>query len=84
MYDFDSAQIGIGTEIPNAWAFDTAQFDNILKKLKVVYSVSYLSYCVYSNFPFHIMVLIEFFHFIFWQQAVEIKKDEGIVVEKDI
>ncbi|KAK6158265.1 hypothetical protein DH2020_005579 [Rehmannia glutinosa] len=27
---------GIGTEKPNAWAFDTSQFDNILKKLKVV------------------------------------------------
>ncbi|XP_051151263.1 G-patch domain-containing protein 1 [Andrographis paniculata] len=27
--------LGIGTEKPNAWAFDTAQFDNILKKLKV-------------------------------------------------
>ncbi|KAK6137425.1 hypothetical protein DH2020_028848 [Rehmannia glutinosa] len=26
---------GIGTEKPNAWAFDTSQFDNILKKLKV-------------------------------------------------
>ncbi|XP_042004262.1 G-patch domain-containing protein 1-like [Salvia splendens] len=27
--------LGIGTEIPNAWAFDTTQFDSILKKLKV-------------------------------------------------
>ncbi|XP_073284979.1 G-patch domain-containing protein 1-like [Primulina huaijiensis] len=27
--------LGIGTEQPNAWAFDTTQFDNILKKLKV-------------------------------------------------
>lgn len=26
---------GIGTEKPNEWAFDTAQFDNILKRLKV-------------------------------------------------
>ncbi|KAL0312546.1 UNVERIFIED_CONTAM: G-patch domain-containing protein 1 [Sesamum radiatum] len=26
---------GIGTEKPNAWAFDTTQFDSILKKLKV-------------------------------------------------
>lgn len=26
---------GIGTEKPNNWAFDTTQFDNILKKLKV-------------------------------------------------
>lgn len=26
---------GIGTEKPNSWAFDTTQFDNILKKLKV-------------------------------------------------
>ncbi|XP_024993460.1 uncharacterized protein LOC112527215 isoform X2 [Cynara cardunculus var. scolymus] len=26
---------GIGLEKPNAWAFDTAQFDSILKKLKV-------------------------------------------------
>lgn len=55
MYGFDSVQIGIGTEIPNAWAFDTAQFDSILKKLKVVFSVSYLSYCVYSicSIPYH-------------------------------
>ncbi|KAG6388278.1 hypothetical protein SASPL_153480 [Salvia splendens] len=27
--------LGIGKEIPNAWAFDTTQFDSILKKLKV-------------------------------------------------
>ncbi|KAG8375018.1 hypothetical protein BUALT_Bualt10G0055900 [Buddleja alternifolia] len=27
--------LGIGTEKPNAWAFDTTQFDSILKKLKV-------------------------------------------------
>ncbi|GER33042.1 D111/G-patch domain-containing protein [Striga asiatica] len=27
--------LGIGTEKPNAWAFDTSQFDSILKKLKV-------------------------------------------------
>ncbi|XP_073131762.1 G-patch domain-containing protein 1-like [Henckelia pumila] len=27
--------LGIGSEQPNAWAFDTTQFDNILKKLKV-------------------------------------------------
>ncbi|KAG6391093.1 hypothetical protein SASPL_148842 [Salvia splendens] len=27
--------LGIGTDIPNAWAFDTTQFDSILKKLKV-------------------------------------------------
>ncbi|KAI3727667.1 hypothetical protein L6452_16285 [Arctium lappa] len=27
--------LGIGLEKPNAWAFDTTQFDNILKKLKV-------------------------------------------------
>lgn len=27
--------LGVGIEKPNAWAFDTAQFDNILKKLKV-------------------------------------------------
>ncbi|XP_022859855.1 uncharacterized protein LOC111380506 [Olea europaea var. sylvestris] len=27
--------LGIGTEKPNAWAFDTTQFDGILKKLKV-------------------------------------------------
>ncbi|KAJ7944968.1 PIN2/TERF1-interacting telomerase inhibitor 1 [Quillaja saponaria] len=26
---------GIGVEKPNSWAFDTAQFDNILKRLKV-------------------------------------------------
>ncbi|PON39903.1 G-patch domain containing protein [Parasponia andersonii] len=26
---------GIGVEKPNAWAFDTTQFDNILKRLKV-------------------------------------------------
>ncbi|KZV15368.1 hypothetical protein F511_20353 [Dorcoceras hygrometricum] len=30
--------LGIGSEQPNAWAFDTTQFDNILKKLKVVMS----------------------------------------------
>ncbi|KNA25487.1 hypothetical protein SOVF_006250 [Spinacia oleracea] len=29
---------GIGLEKPNQWAFDTTQFDNILKKLKVVQS----------------------------------------------
>ena len=28
--------IGIGLEKPNEWAFDTTQFDNILKRLKVV------------------------------------------------
>lgn len=28
--------IGIGLEKPNSWAFDTTQFDNILKRLKVV------------------------------------------------
>ncbi|KAL8556731.1 hypothetical protein ACS0TY_004263 [Phlomoides rotata] len=27
--------LGIGTEKPNVWAFDTTQFDSILKKLKV-------------------------------------------------
>ncbi|KAH6795939.1 hypothetical protein C2S51_036925 [Perilla frutescens var. frutescens] len=27
--------LGIGTEKPNEWAFDTTQFDSILKKLKV-------------------------------------------------
>ncbi|KAK4490768.1 hypothetical protein RD792_001476 [Penstemon davidsonii] len=27
--------LGVGNEKPNAWAFDTTQFDNILKKLKV-------------------------------------------------
>jgi hypothetical protein len=28
--------IGIGLEKPNSWAFDTTQFDNILRRLKVV------------------------------------------------
>ncbi|XP_071702933.1 G-patch domain-containing protein 1-like [Rutidosis leptorrhynchoides] len=27
--------LGVGVEKPNVWAFDTTQFDNILKKLKV-------------------------------------------------
>ncbi|KAI3501348.1 hypothetical protein L1887_29214 [Cichorium endivia] len=27
--------LGVGLDKPNAWAFDTTQFDNILKKLKV-------------------------------------------------
>lgn len=27
---------GVGLEKPNPWAFDTAQFDSILKRLKVV------------------------------------------------
>lgn len=27
---------GIGVDKPNPWAFDTAQFDSILKRLKVV------------------------------------------------
>lgn len=27
---------GVGVDKPNPWAFDTTQFDNILKKLKVV------------------------------------------------
>lgn len=36
--------IGIGTEKPNNWAFDTTQFDNILKKLKVVISNSTFSH----------------------------------------
>ncbi|XP_073042847.1 G-patch domain-containing protein 1-like isoform X3 [Primulina eburnea] len=29
--------LGIGLEQPNAWAFDTTQFDNILTKLKVIF-----------------------------------------------
>ncbi|KAH9617175.1 hypothetical protein KSS87_007576 [Heliosperma pusillum] len=32
---------GIGVEKKNAWAFDTSQFDNILKKLKVVTDLIY-------------------------------------------
>ena len=27
---------GVGVEKPNNWAFDTTQFDSILKRLKVV------------------------------------------------
>lgn len=35
---------GVGVDKPNPWAFDTTQFDNILKKLKVVMSLSHLSF----------------------------------------
>ena len=55
MDDFDLVYTGIGTDIPNAWAFDTTQFDSILKKLKVVSSASYFVYCIYSMYfvPYH-------------------------------
>ena len=35
--------LGIGVEKSNPWAFDTTQFDNILKKLKVVVSFTIFS-----------------------------------------
>nr|VDD29406.1 unnamed protein product [Brassica oleracea] len=39
---------GVGVDKPNPWAFDTTQFDNILKKLKVV-SVSFFSSGLFEN-----------------------------------
>lgn len=40
--------IGVGLEKPNEWAFDTAQFDSILKRLKVVMHVfCFFIYAVY-------------------------------------
>ncbi|CAH8380619.1 unnamed protein product [Eruca vesicaria subsp. sativa] len=33
---------GVGVDKPNPWAFDTTQFDNILKKLKVVMALALL------------------------------------------
>jgi len=41
---------GIGLEKPNQWAFDTTQFDNILKRLKVV--------CFFLTFFFFVFVQI--------------------------
>ena len=35
-FNDDKFDIGIGVEKPNNWAFDTTQFDSILKRLKVV------------------------------------------------
>lgn len=32
-------ETGVGVEKPNNWAFDTTQFDSILKRLKVVYII---------------------------------------------
>lgn len=40
--------------------------------------------CVFDLFYPISWLLVEFRRFEFWQQAVEIKKDEGMVVEKDI
>ncbi|KAK6137389.1 hypothetical protein DH2020_028861 [Rehmannia glutinosa] len=63
---------GIGTEKPNAWAFDTSQFDNILKKLKVVNSISFpvLSYFA-RFFP------TSHLYWVMWQQAVDINMDRA-------
>lgn len=46
---------GIGLEKPNQWAFDTTQFDNILKRLKVVcFLFSFLALLFLSQFSlFH-------------------------------
>ncbi|KAD3641367.1 hypothetical protein E3N88_30591 [Mikania micrantha] len=40
--------LGVGLEKPNVWAFDTTQFDNILKKLKVVSYYFFL--CQHESF----------------------------------
>lgn len=36
LFIFEKYGAGIGLDKPNPWAFDTAQFDSILKGLKVV------------------------------------------------
>lgn len=40
--------IGIGIEKPNNWAFDTTQFDNILKRLKVVSFITFILLIIYG------------------------------------
>lgn len=78
MDDFELVHTGIGTEKPNAWAFDTTQFDSILKKLKVVSSVSFVFHGFYL---IHLFRIIDFnySYCVRWQQAVGINKDEGKV-----
>ncbi|KAH0909565.1 hypothetical protein HID58_032886 [Brassica napus] len=40
---------GVGVDKPNPWAFDTTQFDNILKKLKVPNDLLFLWYVTASD-----------------------------------
>lgn len=39
---------GVGVDKPNPWAFDTTQFDNILKKLKVVLALPFVYFLLIS------------------------------------
>jgi len=49
-YSLLNSITGVGLEKPNQWAFDTTQFDNILKRLKVV--------CFFLTFFFFVFVQI--------------------------
>lgn len=69
-------------EKPNNWAFDTTQFDSILKRLKVV---NFMNFVFLFN-PFqtyfklsthHSLLFMCFFLFLYWQQSAE-PSDEGI------
>lgn len=66
-----NCKLGIGLEKTNPWAFDTTQFDNILKKLKVV-SVCFGAEILLrdlstflSNLNLRFMILLIFVLFIF-------------------
>ena len=77
---FDSLKIttGIGVDEPkNKWAFDTSQFDNILKRLKVVILTFIFDFDLISfkKKLFLCFSVCKSF-FLFLQQAAEIK-DEG-------
>ena len=65
---------GVGVDKPNPWAFDTTQFDNILKKLKVV-SVSFFSSGLFENQME--VISVSFVCVCYLQQAAPSKKDDG-------
>lgn len=71
---------GVGVDKPNPWAFDTTQFDNILKKLKVVMAVSVFVFFLANLFEELEMIFHPFFLYVCClQQAAPItsRNDDG-------
>jgi len=60
-YSLLNSITGIGLEKPNHWAFDTTQFDNILKRLKVVCFLPPLFFFFLCSFNFLCSSLRSFF-----------------------
>ncbi len=56
---------GVGVDSPhNKWVYDTTQFDNILKKLKVVWRVTITLFALCINWSLFQFLIVSYYLFL--------------------